>query len=48
MTVDEIKRIVTSVVSAERTGYALRAEQFNLDLQKANIDLFNQALKDWE
>ena len=45
MTVDEIKRIVVSVVSAEKTGYALTAEQFNLYLQKANTDLFNQAVR---
>jgi len=48
MTVDEIKRIVVSVVSAERTGYTLRAGQFNLYLQKANFELFNQSLKNWE
>ncbi len=48
MTVDEIKRIVVSVISAERTGYKLITEQYNLYLQKANIDLFNQSLKDWE
>jgi len=48
MTVDEIKRIVVSVVSAEKTGYTLRPEQFNLYLQKVNFDLFNQALRGWE
>ena len=46
MTVDEIKRIVVSVVSAEKTGYVLTAEQFNLYLQKADIDLFNQAIRE--
>jgi len=48
MTVNEIKNIVTSVVSSERTGYTLKPEDFNLYLQKANFELFNQSLKNWE
>jgi len=48
MTVNEIKNIVTSIVSSERTGYTLSPEDFNLYLQKANFELFNQSLKNWE
>ena len=48
MTVSEIKNIVTSIVSSERMGYTLSPEQYNLYLQKANFELFNQSLKDWE
>ena len=48
MTVNQIKNIVTSLVSAEKKGFKLRAEQFNLYLKKANHDLFNQAIKKWE
>ena len=48
MTVNEIKNIVTSIVSSERTGYTLSPEQYNLYLQKANFELFNQSLKNWE
>lgn len=48
MTVSEIKNVVTSIVSAEKTGYMLLSERYNLYLQNANIGLFNQALKEWE
>jgi len=48
MTVDEIKRTVVSIISAEKTGYTLSPEQYNLYLQKANFELFNQSLKNWE
>ena len=48
MNVSEIKEVVTSIVSGERTDYKLKAEDFNLYLQKANLDLFNQALAGWE
>ena len=48
MTVNQIKNIVTSDLSAERTGYTLRAEQYNDYLEKANYDLFNQVIKNWE
>ena len=48
MTVNEIKNITTSIVSSERTGYTLSSEDFNLYLQKANFELFNQSLKNWE
>ena len=48
MTVNEIKNVVTSIVSAEKTGYKLLPERYNLYLQKANLELFNQSLREWE
>jgi len=46
MNVNNIKNIIASLVSGEKSGHKLGLEDYNLYLQKANLDLLNQRTKE--